>query len=119
MLVFARGQGAEQPPKRVQLGFQHPPVGELQQADTVGGRPGDERAERALDPREPNEVGRAAVARWPAEELAERRPEAAERVVAVAGGDAVERLAGAELFQGAAEPAGPAEALERDTKLPQ
>ena len=81
--VFTRGERAPEPAAEVrELGFEHPPIGEFQEAHATIVRTGEERAERALDPAQRHAVDALFLPRCRAERPHEGVAEAVVRKVA-------------------------------------
>ena len=121
-----RERGLEPPPQRLELLLEHAPIRELQQAHApiVGAR--DHRTDRRVDPGETNAIrgGRLRrpsrpgsprrLGRRLAEGLLERVAESAVRRIPRVEHRVIDRLAVADLLEGAGQPAGAAVGLERE-----
>src|SRR5262245_1058414 len=111
VLPWNDGAGKE-PFQCAELRLQHPAIGELEQADTVFRRCGDERAKRAFEPRYDDAIDAAACAGGTSECSAECIPESAIVLITISQRDVIQGRSSAKLIERFTHPARPAVRLK-------
>src|SRR5688572_24919179 len=107
--------GPEAAPERDQLLFEHPAIGELEQADAAVGGAGDHRSQGRIEPGEANAASFPGAPRRQAERLLERLAKAAVRLVAGLEHGIVQRSTMPDPLECLGQPARPAIGLERES----